>query len=484
MEATADLQASGNKVLIIDDDLVIKSMLEDILHASGYTTTHAINGREGLRLIEADKPDAVLLDIEMPGMSGIEVCRKIRSMPLKNRPSIIMISSSADTDTIVEAFKKGADDFVIKPFNEPELIARIQAQSRMISFYRTLEEKNRELELIRDITNTVAQSLDSGEILYSVVKKTAEFIGATRCSIVLIGENDEAYIVASHESPSIRDLKIDLKKYPELKESLVTRKPLVIEDMGSDPLLKGVKELIRNIAHDSLLVVPIIWEEEMLGTLILRTRRASKHFTSDELNLCQIIANAAYHPLKKAKIFEDLTAEKEHLKRLAITDRLTGLYNHDFFYNRLDDEFNRAVRYDVPLALIMIDLDNFKKINDTYGHPVGDKVLKEVSGLLKKAVRKTDIVARYGGEEFAVILPHTSLQGAQEEAERIREMVVSHSYAGLMDTVISISAGVASYPNDIILSPGDLVNLADNGLYEAKHNGRNRVVVQTEHNNR
>jgi len=480
MPSVAASPVANKKILIIDDDLVITTMLEDILHDNGYTTVHAVNGNEGLRVLDEVQPDIILLDIEMPGISGIDACQTIRKLPLKTRPSIIMVSSNGDTDTIVKTFKQGADDFILKPFNELELIARIEAQSRLMQFYRSLEEKNRELELIRDITDTVSQSLDSGEILYSVVKKTAEFTHATRCSIVLIGENDEAYIVASHESPTIRDLKIDLKKYPELKKTLETREPLVIEEMGSDPILADVKELIQNIAHESLLIVPIIWEEEMLGTLILRTRRTNKSFTDDERNLCQIIANAAYHPLKKAKIFEDLTAEKEHLKKLAITDQLTGLYNHDFFYNRLNDEFNRAVRYDVPLSLIMVDLDNFKKVNDTYGHPVGDKVLREVAGLLKRAVRKTDSVARYGGEEFSVILPHTTLEGARDEAERIREVVVSHSYAGLMDTVISISAGVASYPNDVILSPGDLVNLADNGLYEAKSDGKNRVVIQTQ----
>ncbi|MFQ5329505.1 MAG: diguanylate cyclase [Thermodesulfobacteriota bacterium] len=483
-EENVDSHPSCNKVLIIDNDVVIKGMLEKILHNNGYTTTHATNRRDALRLIEVNPPDTILITIEMSGTSSIELCRNIRDMPLKNRPSIIMLSSADNRESVVEVLKNGADDFIIKPFDEMELILRIQAHSRMVSSYRILEKKNRELELIRDITNTVTQSLDSGEILYSIVKKTADFIGADRCSIVLINKNDEAYIVASHESPTIRNLKIDLKKHPELKRTLVTQEPMIIEAMGSEPLLYGVRRHIQEIVNDSLLVVPILRNEEMLGTLLLRTRRSNDSFTRDELNLCEIIANSACHPLKKAKIFEELTAEKERLKKLSVTDQLTGLYNHDFFYNRLSDEFNRAVRYKVPLSLIMIDLDNFKMINDTYGHPTGDTALREVAGLLKKAVRKTDVVARYGGEEFAVILPHTSLNGAQEEAERIREMVVSHSYASLKEIVISISAGVAAYPNDSVANAGDLVNLADNGLYEAKRSGKNRVVVQTEHKER
>jgi diguanylate cyclase (GGDEF)-like protein len=467
----------SEKVLIIDDDLVTKEILEEILHDHGYNTIHALNGADGLRLLDAHKPEIILLDIIMPGMNGIEVCQSIRKKSLKIRPSIIMVSSNGDYDTVVKAFNNGADDFITKPVNSKELIARIQAQSRIRNFYCEIEKKNSELELILDITENASKSLDSREILYYIVKKTADFIGANRCSIVLIGKGDEAYVVASHDSPTIRGLKIDLKKYPELRAVLSTKESLIIDDMATHPLLKNVKNFVRSLTQNSLLIMPIVWEEEILGTLILRTRRSIKSFTSDEIKLCRIIANAAYHPLKKAKLFENLTTEKEYLKNLAITDQLTALYNHDFFYNRLEDEFNRAVRYELPLSLLMIDLDNFKKINDTYGHRAGDRVLMEVAGILKKAVRKTDIVSRYGGEEFTVILPVTTTEGAKEEAERIRETLCSHSYAGLINTTISASIGVASYPCAGALNSGDLVNLADNALYEAKNSGRNKVAV-------
>ena len=122
--------------------------------------------------------------------------------------------------------------------------------------------------------------------------------------------------------------------------------------------------------------------------------------------------------------------------------------------------------------------DNFKSFNDTYGHRVGDLVLKEIADIIKKLVRKTDIVARYGGEEFAVILPHTNLKGAEEEAERIREAVSSHAYAGLAREILTMSLGVASYPcENSVLNSGDLVNLADTALYEAKRAGKNKVIA-------
>jgi diguanylate cyclase (GGDEF)-like protein len=480
MVKTINPSTDSERVLIIDDDLVIKEILEDILDDHGYHTAHAANGMDGLRLLDKYRPETILLDIEMPGMNGIEVCQSIRKRPLKRRPSIIVLSSNSNYNIVAEVFNKGADDFIIKPVNPKELIARIQAQSRIRSFHLELEKRNNELELILDITESVSRSLDYREILYSIVKKTADITEANRCSIVLVDKGDDAYVMASHESPTIRDLRIDLKKYPEIKEVLNRKERLIIEDMATHPIFKKVKNLIRNLAQNSLLIMPIVWKEEILGTLILRTRRSKKSFTSAEINLCQIIANAAYHPLKKAKLFENLTEEKDHLKKLAITDQLTALYNHDFFYNRLEDEFNRAVRYGLPISLLMIDLDNFKKINDTYGHRAGDRVLMEVAGLLKKAVRKTDIIARYGGEEFTVILPVTKIEGAEEEAERIRESLCSHSYAGLINTPISASIGVASFPCEGVLNSGDLVNLADNALYKAKNSGRNKVAALCE----
>jgi two-component system cell cycle response regulator len=166
------------------------------------------------------------------------------------------------------------------------------------------------------------------------------------------------------------------------------------------------------------------------------------------------------------------------MKTLAVTDSLTGLYNHNFFYTRLEEEFNRALRYNTTLSIIMMDIDDFKKINDTYGHRTGDMVLKEMANVIRKLVRKTDVVSRYGGEEFAIILPHTNLEGAEEEADRIRENILKHEYPGLSKQTISVSLGVAAYAQKgAIINSGDLVNLADTALYEAKRSGKNRVVA-------
>ncbi len=467
----------NNKILIIEDDLTTKAVLEDMLRSNGYQTRHAACGADGLKAAGQWFPAVILLDLIMPGMNGIEVCKELRSMKLPYRPSVIIVSVKSGGVTIAEALSSGADDFISKPVNQDELIARIKAQSNINAFYAEMENDKKNLETMLAITNAMQATLDPAEVLNIIVHKVAEVTTALRCSIVLIGKNDEGYVLASHDDPSIRELKINLARYPEIKHVVASKTPLAIDDMVNSPLMRDVKGLISDLKQLSVLIVPIVFNDEVLGTLFLRTRMKEHGFTQKEIDFCRIVANSSFNALKNARLFQKVTEEKESLRELAVRDYLTSLYNHNFFYARLEEEFERAVRYETPLSLIMMDLDNFKRINDTYGHRVGDQVLKEVSAKIKMGVRRTDVLARYGGEEFSVILPHTLLKGAVEEAERLREMIASHSYAGLVHEKMTMSFGVASYPQKGAMNSGDIVNHADDALYKAKWNGKNCVMV-------
>jgi len=183
-----------------------------------------------------------------------------------------------------------------------------------------------------------------------------------------------------------------------------------------------------------------------------------------------------------AGAFLDLRIQKavelERAKRMAKLDSMTGLYNHGFFQDRLKEEIRRSERYERPLTLLMLDIDHFKALNDTYGHPVGDAILKNVSKMLRATARLEDIVARYGGEEFAVILPETGAEGARLFADRVRKQLESRmrGKAGLpADTKVTVSVGVAGWSGEG--TPEDLIDGADRALYRAKKEGRNRVCV-------
>lgn len=172
-----------------------------------------------------------------------------------------------------------------------------------------------------------------------------------------------------------------------------------------------------------------------------------------------------------------LLARRSELEELSITDGLTLVKNHRFFQDRVREEFRRAQRYDDPLALILLDLDHFKAVNDRYGHPVGDEVLKDVARCLNRCVRETDVVARYGGEEFAVLLPKTHLAGSLTVAERIWRDVGGMRAGPGGHLRITASIGVSGYPGRGIGSQEQLVSSADDALYRAKREGRNKICL-------
>jgi diguanylate cyclase (GGDEF)-like protein len=464
-----------HKILIIDDDPTTKAMLCDALCTDEFETRSVSGGKEGLALISEWEPSVILLDLVMPEIDGLQVCEMVRATHLGWRPSVIMVSSKGDQKSIVEALSMGADDFIVKPFNEAELVARVRAQTRISDFYSEVAEDKRNLESMLAISNAVSATLDPAEVLNIIVNRVATVTGALRCSIVLTASKDEGYVLATNDNPKINDLKLDLAKYPEIKEVMNTKSPLALEDILNHPLMSGVKDRIRDLKDMSVLIVPIVIQDEMLGTLFLRTRRKESGFSKKEVDFCKIVANASFRAIKNARRFEKVSQEKDKLKKIAVTDALTTLYNHNFFYTRLGEEFDRAVRYETRLSLIMMDIDDFKQINDRYGHRTGDDVLKEVAAMIKRGVRKTDFVARYGGEEFAIIMPHTTTDGAIEEAERLRELIASHAYAGLIEETITMSFGVASYPEIGVMSSGDFVDRADDALYNAKRSGKNCI---------
>jgi diguanylate cyclase (GGDEF)-like protein len=169
----------------------------------------------------------------------------------------------------------------------------------------------------------------------------------------------------------------------------------------------------------------------------------------------------------------------QKVRRMSITDPLTGLANRQHFHDELEREFARARRYSIPFSLLMIDIDHFKVLNDSYGHQQGDLVLRELAAMLERQVRGGDLVARYGGEEFAVVLPQARPPEARAIAERVRQELEGFSFPGLPHPIsVTVSIGVASFPSPLVAAPDDLVRRADVFLYQAKRGGRNQVQVE------
>jgi len=219
----------------------------------------------------------------------------------------------------------------------------------------------------------------------------------------------------------------------------------------------------------SLKVLPLKAGDAVLGTLVLGAREP-RAYGGEAVRQLEVVAMQAAQSIQRARLFEAT-------ERLATTDGLTGLVNHRTFQLRLDEHLAAAQRYGKKLSLLLTDIDHFKSVNDTYGHPIGDVVLRGVAKILQREARTTDVAARYGGEEFALVMPETDLEGALKTAERIRERVgqaVFRTDQG--DLKVTLSIGVATFPQDARAKAG-LVEIADGGLYHAKRHGRNQTVA-------
>jgi len=225
----------------------------------------------------------------------------------------------------------------------------------------------------------------------------------------------------------------------------------------------------RDVGLPFVKVLPLLWKESGVGALILGGK-SDNFLPHDVLDMLQVIADHAAIAIANAQMYE-------RMEHMATTDGLTGLTNHRHFQERFDEQLERAQRYGRKVSLILLDIDYFKTVNDTYGHPAGDTVLRKVARLLESCARKSDVVARYGGEEFALLLDETGLEGAVNIGERIRQVVeaeIFHNDIGSFSCTVSL--GVSTFPKDAD-KKALLIEGADKALYSAKGGGRNRVVT-------
>lgn len=317
----------GRKILVADDDQLIRGQVRSALAQVDYDFVECQDGTQVLSAIRQHVPDLLLLDVEMPGLGGVEVCRIVKANQGTNGFGFIpVILMTARRTGKVEGLELGADDYLIKPFDMLELSARVKSMLRLKALQDALVEKNRELD------------------------------------------------------------------------------------------------------------------------------RANK----------------------------ELEEKRQELLTLSRTDGLTGLVNRRHFEERLAQEFARSERYRTPLSCFLLDIDHFKKVNDSWGHPFGDVVLREVAGVARRALRDVDVLARYGGEELVALLPETSPEEAWRAAERVRLGVeamrlTAQTDDGPRSVRCTASIGVSTFPGEGIDGPEQLVNAADECLYMAKEQGRNQV---------
>jgi diguanylate cyclase (GGDEF)-like protein len=315
---------------------------------------------------------------------------------------------------------------------------------------RAIVDENRNAEVMVEVMHGLSSSLKAHDVLKMVVNRLREVLDASECSIITFdSRTNEASIVVRSSELDPRYAVVELNSAPEVREAIDNR-----------------RIVFRNTAGDNLVAVPMISHDAVLGVIHILGKTGAEPPSGTTVRFFEVMASTAANALRNAQLFEEV-------EQRARTDFLTGLANHRYFQTTLSSELGRATRHNHTLSLLIIDLDYLKVVNDRFGHPSGDLVIRTVAETIRVSCREFDFAARYGGEEFVVILPETELAAAVTVAERIRNRISTVEYAGIGKVTASI--GVANYPVNALIKE-DLIRVADQALYVAKNGGRNRVA--------
>ncbi len=386
----------------------------------------------------------------------------------------IAVSSVVDQEVALGVIC--AESLRYRAFNEKDLevlrgIASIVAQTfhrhRLLS---VLNFAGSSLKILHNESSILTRILDVEEMIKTITSSIQKLSGAGG---IVLWRRAASYQVYTSDKLPLRTEKVSIKK---LRGTLLDRihtyreESISINELSrfdkKNPLPEGFPPF------ESLIAMPLFVNERLQG-IAMAVSEKKEAFNQSHISLFRVYLNQASESLSKALLHEEI-------KQLAFTDGLTGLYNHRRFQERLDEELKRAERYGEPLSLILLDIDHFKRVNDTYGHPAGDAVLKKLAEIIKRTVREIDFPARYGGEEFAIITLKSRARNAEKIAERLRK-TVQKTVIKTEDTEITVtlSLGIASYPDDATTREA-LIEKADQALYKAKNSGRNRTVLYRE----
>ncbi|MEF3191003.1 MAG: diguanylate cyclase [Campylobacterales bacterium] len=402
-----------NRILVVDDTPQNIELLGVLLRRERWEVMAATSGEKALAMVERKPPDLILLDVMMPAMDGYEVCRRLKANPVTEKIPVIFLTAKNEREDMLEGFKGGGVDYITKPFDAQELLARVRTHLQLVDHQKALARYHR---------------LADRFVLGTTTNKNGIIMEASEAFAQRVGFQREELIGRSH----------NIIRHPDMSQEFFASLWSTIE--RGEPWRGEIKNLTKS--------GEVFWADTYIEPII--------------------DIDGAILGYEAVRI--DIT-DKKRIEELAITDRLTGVYNRLRLDEALNHEIARAKRYYHPLSLVMIDIDYFKKINDTYGHQAGDEVLKKVAFLIKTSLRDSDVVGRWGGEEFMVLLPETSLEAALELSERLRQRIFEADFGEIGHR--SCSFGVATLREEESVT--QLVARADEALYRAKHNGRNRV---------
>ncbi|MGI8525599.1 MAG: PleD family two-component system response regulator [Pseudolabrys sp.] len=450
------------RVLVVDDVPANVKLLEARLSAEYFDVSTAHSGVEALAMCQRAECDIVLLDVMMPDMDGFEVCRRLKANPATHHIPVVMVTALDQPSDRVRGLEAGADDFLTKPVTDVALISRVRSLARLKMVTDELRMRamtSKEIGIHSPEKNAVTDSGRNGRILVVDDRKNSyERIVATLATehtVEVESDPNEGLFHAAEGNYDLVIVSLGLQNFDGLRlcsqiRSLErTRNVPILAVSDSDDNARLVRGL--EIGVNDYLIRPID-KNEMLARV--RTQ------------------------IKKKRYTERLRDNVQMSIEMAITDALTGLFNRRYMETHLAGLLEQAASRGKPIAVLVLDIDYFKAINDGHGHDAGDDVLREFSLRIRKCIRNIDLACRYGGEEFVVVMPETDIAVAAMVAERLRRRIANEAFAiqqGSKSLEVTISIGIAAL-NGAADNAAAILKRADLALYRAKRDGRNRVV--------
>jgi len=451
------------RILVVDDIPANVKLLEARLNAEYFDVVTASSGPEALELCRTAQCDIVLLDVMMPGMDGFEVCRRLKADPATHHIPVIMVTALDQPADRVCGLEAGADDFLTKPVSETALLARVRSLVRLKMVTDELRMRaatSREIGIRDPAAEAVAEPGRNGKILLvddrpSSYERIAQML-TTEHSVDVESIPQEALFHAADGGYDLLMASLSLQKFDALR-------------------LCGQ---VRSLERTRSLPILLISEPEESARVLRGLEIGVNDYLTRPVDKNELLARARTQ-IRRKRYSDRLRDNVQLSLEMAVTDGLTGLHNRRYMETHLASLVEQAAGRGKALSILVLDIDFFKPINDTYGHDAGDDVLREFAVRVRKAIRGIDLACRYGGEEFVVVMPDTDMAVASMVAERLRRRIAGEPFLltqadQAIEVTISIGIAVLSGPED---SAAALIKRADQALYRAKRDGRNRVVA-------
>jgi diguanylate cyclase (GGDEF)-like protein len=448
------------RLFIIDDDEAALSVLTTYFEHCGLEVFAFRDPPDLKKELKEKDPHAVLLDIVLPHASGVEILQKIKD--IKPRIPVIMMTGYTNDERRIESLRKGAYTILTKPFDSFEEVYHVvnNAMDHYIESLKTTELARRveetqrlekiniiEIDFLKSLQHMIGEAEDPAFVLKNAYALLKNFLNFEYFGVLLTYGNE-----------------VNIQIYPKVGSN--KRLAEIITNILLRRMSQGaVNAKITSPADDyESVIVELSTTNTVYGFAGLF--RSAPFQVQEEATFGKFCSHISV-TLEKIRLFQEI-------KTLSIHDGLTGIFNHTYIINKLNEEIERAKRYRSDLSVMLFDLDNFKDVNDTYGHLAGDFVLQRVAERFTRSLRTIDIVGRYGGEEFLVILPETDLERAYVVGERLRAGIEQEQFIYEEHHIkLTISGGIGLYQQGHIAN--DLIKIADNNLYKAKREGKNRL---------